>query len=166
MSILRSRPVWVNIIGQFGGIWGLFTMMTQAPTYFRLIHGWNVQMTGILSGIPHLCRMIFAYIFSIFIDSLLRNETFSRTNVRKLAGGVAIIVHGLFVVGLAYSGCSSTTAVVFLTLATSVHGAVSSGMLPELIDIRYYVRDKKQIEILNDLILCVLVLISLELQSA
>lgn len=93
-------------------------------------------MTGLLSGIPHLCRMIFAYIFSIFIDSLLRNEKLSRTNVRKLAGGVANIVHGLFVVGLAYSGCNSTLAVVYLTLATSVHGAVSSAQLPSLIEIR------------------------------
>ncbi|XP_055299849.1 sialin isoform X2 [Sitodiplosis mosellana] len=134
-SILRSSAVWVNICGQFGGLWGLFTMMTQAPTYFRVIHGWGVQMTGILSGIPHLCRMVFAYFFSIFVDSLLRKQVMSRTNVRKLAGGVATIFNGLFVLALAYSGCSSTAAVVFLTLSTSLHGAVSAGPLASLIDI-------------------------------
>lgn len=112
-------------------------MMTQAPTYFRVIHGWGVQMTGLLSGIPHLCRMIFAYFFSMYIDSLLKKQTMSRTNVRKLAGGLSTIGNGLFVLGLAYSGCSSTAAVVFLTLATSVHGAVSAGPLASLIDIRY-----------------------------
>lgn len=112
-------------------------MMTQAPTYFRIIHGWGVQMTGFLSGFPHLCRMIFAYVFSIFIDYLLRNDKMSRTNVRKLASAVATIVNGIFVIGLAFSGCSSTIAVAFLTLATIVHGAVSSGQLAGLIDIRH-----------------------------
>lgn len=111
--------------------------MTQAPTYFRVIHGWGVQMTGFLSGFPHLCRMIFAYVFSIFMDYLLRKDKMSRTNVRKLASAVTNIVHGFFVIGLAFSGCSSTTAVIFLTLATVVHGAVSSGQLAGLIDIRY-----------------------------
>lgn len=126
----------MNVIGQFGGIWGLFTMMTQAPTYFRLIHGWNVQMTGLLSGIPHLCRMIFAFVFSIFLDSLLKNQKLSRTNARRFAGGMSTVVNGLFVIGLAYSGSSSTAAIVFLTLSTAVHGTVSSGQLASLIDIR------------------------------
>lgn len=112
--------------------------MTQAPTYFHVIHGWGVQMTGLLSGIPHLCRMVFAYFFSSFIDSLLRKQTMSRTNVRKVAGGVATILNGLFVLCLAYSGCSSTAAVIFLTLSTSLHGAVSAGPLASLIDIRYF----------------------------
>lgn len=135
-DILQSKPIYINIIGQFGGIWGLFTMMTQGPTYFRIIHGWNVQMTGLLNGVPHLCRMIFAFFFSTFVDSLLKNKTLSRTNVRKLAGGTSTILTGIFVLGLAYSGCNSIAAIVFLILATSVHGAVSSGQLASLIDIR------------------------------
>lgn len=110
-------------------------MMTQAPTYFRVILGWNVQMTGLLSGIPHLTRMIFAYVFSTIADSLLRNKRLSRTNVRKLAGGTSTVVNGLFVLCLAYSGCNSTAAIIFLTLATAMHGAVSSGQLASLIDI-------------------------------
>jgi hypothetical protein len=60
------------------------TMLTQAPTFFRYIHGWGLEMTGILSGIPHLCRFIFALGFSFFGDYLLRSNKLSRTNVRKL----------------------------------------------------------------------------------
>lgn len=56
--------------------------------------------------------------------------------MRKVAGGVSNIVHGLFVLALAYSGCSSTAAIIFLTMATTMHGAVSAGLFASVIDIR------------------------------
>lgn len=42
-EIVSSRPVWMNVIAQWGGIWGLFTLMTQAPTYFKVIHNWDIK---------------------------------------------------------------------------------------------------------------------------
>lgn len=134
-AILRSAPVWVISVAQFGGVWGLFTLMTQAPTYFRTIHGWNVGMTGVLSGLPHLMRMVFAYVFSVFGDWLLTRQLMSRTNVRKLAGTFSMIVGGCFVIGLAYCGSHAGLAITLLVLATSVHGAVSTGPLANLVDI-------------------------------
>lgn len=134
-KILTSRPIWMNVVAQWGGIWGLFTLITQAPTYFKIIHGWGVQTTGLLCGVPHLMRMLFAYVFSIFADNLLRKNKMSRTNVRKMAGAVCTIVNGIFTLGLAFSGCNSTAAVIFLTLATAAHGAVSTGPLASIIDL-------------------------------
>lgn len=58
----------------------------------------------------------------------------SRTNVRKLAGTVCNIVNGIFIIALAYSGCNSVAAVIYLTIATSVHGAVSTGPLASVVD--------------------------------
>lgn len=109
--------------------------MTQAPTYFKLIHGLNMNMTGLLSGLPHLMRMAFAFVFSLFGDYLLTKELMTRTNVRKLAGTFCLIVNGLFVIGLAYSGCNSAAAISLLVAATAMHGAVSTGPLASLIDI-------------------------------
>ncbi|KAI8123658.1 hypothetical protein FF38_12474 [Lucilia cuprina] len=134
-SILTSRPVWMNVIAQWGGIWGLFTLMTQAPTYFRVIHNWNIRATGVLSGLPHLMRMLFAYGFSLFADYLLKSNKMSRTNLRKLATAICCIVKGLVVVALAYFGHNSTAAIIFLTVATMFHGAVSSGPLASIVDI-------------------------------
>lgn len=42
-ELLLSRPIWMNIIAQWGGIWGFFTILTQAPTYFKFIHGWDAK---------------------------------------------------------------------------------------------------------------------------
>lgn len=134
-EMLLSRPMWMNILAQWGNIWGLFTLSTQAPTYFKLIHGWDIRMTGFISGMPHLGRTIFAILMSSLGDCLLRNDYMSRTNVRKLATATCCIGQGVFMLGLAFSGCNSTAAIVFSTVATSVSGAVTTGPLASLIDL-------------------------------
>ncbi|XP_037717338.1 sialin [Drosophila subpulchrella] len=134
-AIATSRPVWLNVVAQWGGIWGLFTLMTHAPTYFRLIHHWNIRATGFLSGLPHLMRMLFAYVFSMLADYLLRTDRMSRTNVRKLATFICCGVKGFVVLALAYFGYNATAAIVLVTLATMFHGAVSSGPLASMVDL-------------------------------
>lgn len=84
-AILTSRSVWMNTIAQWGSVFGLFTVMTQAPTYFRFIHGWGIEMTGILSGLPHFLRVVFSMIFSCIGDYLLSSQKMTRNNVRRLA---------------------------------------------------------------------------------
>jgi MFS transporter, ACS family, solute carrier family 17 (sodium-dependent inorganic phosphate cotransporter), member 5 len=85
MAMIMSRAVWINTLAQWGGIWGLFTLVVQAPTYFRFIHGWGIEMTGILSGLPHLLRIAFSMVFSHVGDYLLTANKMTRNNVRKLA---------------------------------------------------------------------------------
>lgn len=114
---------------------GLYTLMTQTPTYFRVIHGWNVQWVGWLSGFPHFFRMGFAYLFSKWCDSMLRQNKVSRTNVRKLACALCSSINSIFVLALAFSGCEAWVAVSCVAFATIIHGAVSSGPLANVIDI-------------------------------
>ncbi|XP_019772895.1 sialin [Dendroctonus ponderosae] len=134
-QIFRNRTVWMNILAQWGGLWGLFTLMTQAPTYFKFIHGWNIRATGVLSGLPHMLRMLFAYIFSQIGDYLMSTNKMSRTNVRKLATAICCIGQGMFMLALAYSGCNSMMAIISLTLAVGMHGSVSTGPLASVVDI-------------------------------
>ncbi|XP_073844165.1 sialin-like [Musca autumnalis] len=134
-DILLSRPVWMNVIAQWGSVWGLFTLMTQAPTYFRFVHNWNIQATGLFSGLPHLMRILFAYGFSYFADYLLKHDKMTRTNVRKLATTIACIVKGFIVLALAYFGENPTAAIIFYTVGTMFHGGVSSGSLACMVDI-------------------------------
>ncbi|KAK4872559.1 hypothetical protein RN001_014588 [Aquatica leii] len=134
-ALLTSMPVWINVFTQFGGLWGLFTLLTHAPLYLKLIHGWNMTSTGFFAGLPHFGRMLFAYIVSIIADYLLRNNKISRTNVRKIATFLSSILQGCCMIALAQSGCNSIMALVFLTAATTVHGAVSTGALPNLVDL-------------------------------
>ncbi|KAB0792343.1 hypothetical protein PPYR_14302 [Photinus pyralis] len=134
-AILTSLPVWSNIFAQIGGLWGLFTVTTNGPMFFKSVHGWNITSTGFLSALPHLARMIFAYAFSAYADYLLTANKMSRTNVRKLAIALCNIGQGACMIAMAYSGCNYTLAIVFLTGAIGIHGATSTGALANLVDI-------------------------------
>lgn len=46
-----------------------------------------------------------------------------------------LIVNGLFVIGLAFSGCHVILAVALLTISLMLHGAVSSGALASVVDV-------------------------------
>lgn len=48
---------------------------------------------------------------------------------------VGNVLQGLFILGLCFSGCNSMAAVIMLISATAVNGAVSSGVLPAVVDL-------------------------------
>ncbi|XP_069705446.1 sialin-like isoform X1 [Periplaneta americana] len=134
-DILKSLPFWINVFALWGDMWGLNTLMTQAPTYFKVIHGWNIFMTGVLSGVPYICRVIFSYTFSLLADCLLKRCSVSHTRVRKIATFVCCIVQGIFIYGIALSGCDSIAAIVCITAATITNGASSSGPFASFVDL-------------------------------
>ncbi|KAK3927977.1 Vesicular glutamate transporter 2 [Frankliniella fusca] len=134
-SMLLSGPVWINVAAQWGGIWALFTLLTQAPTYFSNVHHWGAGMSGLLSGVPHLCRTVVATVVSHVGDNLLKKGVISRTTLRKIAAAICNIGMGMFVLGLAWSGCNALSAAICLTIATALHGAVSTGPLASIVDI-------------------------------
>ncbi|XP_051154856.1 sialin [Leptopilina boulardi] len=133
--ILSSGPLWIAIIAQYGGTWGFLTFMTQAPSYFNYIHGWNINATGVLSGLPHVLRMLFSYMFGILSDWLLKTKRLSLTDVRKLATFMCTIFQGILTLGLGSSGCHSNLAIIFMMAGTAVNGAVSSGTLAVFVDL-------------------------------
>ncbi|XP_046988255.1 sialin-like [Schistocerca americana] len=134
-KILTSWPLIVNLLLAWGCIWGMFTILTQAPTYFRNVHGWSVQKVGFFSGLPHVCRTSFAIIVGYVCDHLLSSGKLSVTAVRKLAGFITNILQGIFMLGLAFSGCNSVMATICLTAALTVSGAETSGSLATYIDL-------------------------------
>ncbi|XP_039298715.1 sialin [Nilaparvata lugens] len=134
-DILTSRPLWMVGFSQIGGIWGFYTLMTQAPTYFKNILGMNIRTTGVLSGLPHLSRWLMSLSSAFVADYLLRNNKMSRTNVRKLATSVCTIFQGVLILGLAFTGCNSLLAVILVVAATGANGTVSSGPLACIVDL-------------------------------
>ncbi|XP_969878.2 sialin [Tribolium castaneum] len=134
-DILLSLPVWMNVLAQWGGLWGFFTLMTHGPSYFKFIHGWSIQATGFLSGLGHVLRTTWAYMSALLGDYLLRTNRMSRTNVRKLATAGCTIGQGVCMLGLAFSGCDYTWAVVWLSAAVAMNGSVSTGPLASIVDI-------------------------------
>lgn len=53
----------------------------------------------------------------------------------KLSFVSGCTIQGVFMLCLAYSGCNYTAAIIFLSAAVAVNGAVSTGPLASLVDI-------------------------------
>ncbi|XP_049798966.1 sialin-like [Schistocerca nitens] len=134
-KILTSWPLLANIMLAWGCIWGMFTLLTQAPTYFRNVHGWSVQKVGFFSGLPHVCRMILAISVGHLCDYLLSSGKLTVTGVRRVAGFIMNTLQGIFMLGLAFSGCNSIMATICLTAALAMSGAEPNGALSTYIDL-------------------------------
>jgi len=134
-SILFSKPVWINSIGHFGALYGILTLFQQGPTYFKSIHEFGVEATGLLTGLPHLLIVAFSIISSKLADYALSQGKITRNNLRRSSAFVAIVMNGCAVLGLAYSGCSRTFAVLFFSFALCFNGANSSSVLSSIVDI-------------------------------
>ncbi|KAJ9577119.1 hypothetical protein L9F63_006327 [Diploptera punctata] len=87
------------------------------------------------SGIPHLGRMILAYIISTGCDYLLQHNKMTSTNVRKLAISICCLAQGAVILCLAFSGCNYIAAIILITLATSFTGGEAAGALGNLVDL-------------------------------
>ncbi|XP_049947867.1 putative inorganic phosphate cotransporter [Schistocerca serialis cubense] len=133
--ILTSPQVWLIVFTQWGGFWGLFTVLTQAPTYMRNIHGWGIGMVGLLTGLPHVCRTMFSLVVSSVGDCLLKRGLLSRTKLRKSAAVIYLLGQGALLVGVACSGCSGVAAAACITASVAVSGAISTGPLAAMIDL-------------------------------
>ncbi|XP_049799923.1 sialin-like [Schistocerca nitens] len=133
--ILTSRQVWLLVLAKWGSFWVMSTLLTQAPTYLRNIHGWSIGMVGLLSGIPHIGRTAFALLVSRVGDFLLKKEIISRPYLRKVATSSYLLASAALLAGLSYSGCSRDAATAFLVAAVSANGALATGPLAALVDI-------------------------------
>ncbi|CAD6228693.1 GSCOCG00006502001-RA-CDS [Cotesia congregata] len=134
-QILTSWPVWTSVLSNWGAVWGYFTLMAQAPAYFKFIHGWSVEKTGIFSGLPHFLTMFFSWIFAHMSDWLLQTERLTLTEVRKLATIVSSGLPSFLILGLAFSGCYPVLAVILIMGGIASAGAVTSGPLSNLVDL-------------------------------
>lgn len=134
MKIIRSGPLWITILCQWGCIWGLYTLMTHTPTYFKAVHKLDIKLIGLFSALPHLIRWIFSFIFAMFADYLIKEEIMSVTNVRKLASFICTIGVSLMLLLLIVFGENTLIAIIIMIVAVMLQGTVSTGPIASVID--------------------------------
>lgn len=72
-SIILSGPVWLTIAAHWSSAWGFLTLMTQAPTYFNFVHGWNINTVSYAFRVYNLVIIIsqLYYIESTSVDWII-----------------------------------------------------------------------------------------------
>ncbi|KAK5646087.1 hypothetical protein RI129_004551 [Pyrocoelia pectoralis] len=101
-SIATSIPVWAIIVATFSEDWGLYTLLTQLPTFMKDTLHFELASTGVMAGIPYLVMAVTTPIAGKVADSLLEREIFNITQVRKICNYAACIGPAVFLLAAAY----------------------------------------------------------------
>ncbi|ESO83132.1 hypothetical protein LOTGIDRAFT_133858 [Lottia gigantea] len=134
-SIFTSGPLWGIAAGHFANNWGMYSMLTCLPTYMKEILKFDIKANGILSALPYLALWLLQLI-SGFIADWLRGRGILNTNkTRKLMNTLGLLIPAVFMIGVSYSGCDHTLAVVLLIFAVGTGGFSMAGYQVNHLDI-------------------------------
>jgi len=72
------------IIAYIANIWGLFTIVTEMPTFIKEVLNFNIKSNGLISSLPYLCKLLLSY-FMGFVADLIRRKGWMRIlTMRKM----------------------------------------------------------------------------------
>ena len=82
---------------------------------------------GFVSALPHLVCWIVSTLFAILSDWLISSKKLSLAATRGLMSGLAIYGMSGAILGIAFTGCNPTLAVVWLVIAFVFDGSFIAG---------------------------------------
>ncbi|KAG8329869.1 hypothetical protein J6590_077460 [Homalodisca vitripennis] len=125
--ILTSGPVWATTLAHVGQNWGIWTILTEIPTYFNKALNFNLSKGGFLTGMPFLLMWIVSFPLSYTADRLIIKGYTSVTVSRKIWNSVAHWGGAAALLGFAFSGSNTTIAVVLYTITIVTNCCVYMG---------------------------------------
>ena len=112
---------------------GLYTFLTELPTYMATVLHFNIKSNAIISALPYLLMFIVSVLSTQAADFILA-QGYDRTYVRKLFNSLAIYLPALFIVLAGYSGCDYMLTIALLCLAVGSNGCHYAGFMCVHID--------------------------------
>jgi len=135
-EFLKSGPVWALIIGNFATDWGLYTYLTNIPTFYKEILEFDIQSNGFFSALPFVGLWLTMTLCPMIADKLRMTGILSTVVTRKVFTSIGLLGAGAFLIGLSFLDCTQTSlAVCILTLAVTISGFVYSGYFVNHMDI-------------------------------
>lgn len=83
-AIFSSMPVYAIIIANFCRSWTFYLLLISQPMYFKEVFHFDVDKSGILGALPHLCMTIVVPLGGQLADYFRRSQLLSTTHVRKV----------------------------------------------------------------------------------
>lgn len=133
-SIFTSLPVWSIGVTTFGRIWVHYTFIVGGPTYMKNIIGVDIQTNGFLTGAPFLCSYVSSVIFCWIADIMMKRETMSLTNIRKLFTILSQVFPGLLALCICYCDDFMTILVIWFISVTFITASYA-GPMANIVDI-------------------------------
>ncbi|XP_014663123.1 PREDICTED: sialin-like [Priapulus caudatus] len=122
-DILTSPLVWLMVYTSATYTWGLYTLMTNLPTFMYEVLKYDMAANGFLSALPYVSVFVAQYIAGTLADVMITHEYLSRTWVRKTWTAIALLGSSSFLVAASHVSCERAWLAVLLVTV----GNVSSG---------------------------------------
>ncbi|XP_062846636.1 sialin [Trichomycterus rosablanca] len=135
VPMLFSVPLWAIIITQMCSNWAYYMLLTSLPTYMDTVLHFGLRQNSFLSALPYLGGWLFSVLSGVLADTLLERELLSVTAVRKIFTLTGLLLPGVCLLAVGFSGCSGNLAVTFLTLSITIGGTSAAGVFMNQIDI-------------------------------
>lgn len=134
-QVLRSPAVWAIVVAHFSYNWGLYTLMTTLPTYYKRVQGFNIKKNGTLSALPYLVQFVVHISSGRIADTLRVKFNLKTVHVRKAFDCLGHLLPAISVFCLAYVGCNDTMAVALLISTVAFTGLCGAGWFVNFLDI-------------------------------
>lgn len=133
-AIFTSMPVYAIIVANFCRSWTFYLLLISQPMYFKQVFHFDVDESGLLGALPHLCMTIVVPLGGQLADHFRRSGQLTTSHVRKIfnCGGFGMEAVFLLVVG---STSSRLLAIIALTMAVGFSGFAISGFNVNHLDI-------------------------------
>jgi len=133
-KIVTSRPFWACAVAQFANNWGAYTLLTCLPMYLHDVMQFDMTENGFLSALPHIAAWLIMTAGGHLADWLRAPNRLQATTVVKLFNTAGLLIPGLFLFVVGFSGCSRALAVSAIVMSTGTAGLCASGFIVSLID--------------------------------
>ncbi|XP_025836586.1 putative inorganic phosphate cotransporter isoform X1 [Agrilus planipennis] len=135
--MVLSLPVWAILVSNICSDWGLYTCLTEIPTYMNYVFGINIDDNGLVSALPYIANTILTLLFGVATDYIINKQWVSLTVGRKIANTIGFIVPGvaMLVLGLYQENTTSLLAIILLVLAGGVSAASTAGFMFNHLDL-------------------------------
>eukprot|EP00057_Strongylocentrotus_purpuratus_P011644 XP_011666118.1 PREDICTED: sialin [Strongylocentrotus purpuratus] len=135
VDMLTSIPVWTIIVTSFCGSWTNQAMFTNLPIYLKHVQGMDIELIGIAAAIPFAVESFFLVVGGMISNKLIKRQVLGVITTRKLVTFIGFALSALCFLLLAYVGCDTVLAVVFMIGAVGFNGICTCGYYVNLMDI-------------------------------
>ncbi|KAJ8721797.1 hypothetical protein PYW08_004199 [Mythimna loreyi] len=134
-KLATSIPFVSLVVVHCGHNWGFWTLMTEMPSYMKLVLDVDIKSNGVLSALPYLAMYMFSFPCGFISDYGLKKKWFSLNTCRKVSNSIGEFGPAIALIALCHSPPGDVTlAVGLLTVVVGLNAAHLTGFMLVHID--------------------------------
>ncbi|KAB7494910.1 Sialin [Armadillidium nasatum] len=129
-KILTSPYVLILVYCGFARSWLDQAVNNEGPSFFGYKIGLDLDIASYVTGASSLSSVVFLLVYGKSTDTIVNKKYLSKRNTRRLFHIIGVGMPTIILLGITWTGCNSTAAIIWWILlgATSVATVSSAGV--------------------------------------